>query len=234
MWETNNVDLHLLQIKDLSSRINFIENNWDGTPTHSDDIDDSDLSGVRIVSESPPMLNLTNFAVVGDGTSEYFNAINLLDNYLDPYNVGSSSYTSPDFHNSFWKTTGVVEPYVIIDTLTPITVHSVTFYRPEGVNPTNVSITGRWPQQFTVYSGFRETGPWILQGSRNWADDGKTYPPTQGFSQKIIVPLTEKKTATFWKLVVSGHTPGNSSSPQISELSEAVFRGGRVTPPVVA
>jgi hypothetical protein len=55
----------------------------------------------------------------------------------------------------------------------------------------------------------------------------------------MIVPFTERVTATFWKVVVSGHFIDNAvtdaglpnNSPYISELTEAVFRGGRVTLP---
>jgi len=167
-----------------------------------------------------------------------FSAKNLFDNYLNPYNSGGIDYSLPDYHHSIWSTKDVKKPYVIIDTLTPITVTSVTFYRSGGerhVDPAIYQadvIAPRWPQQFSVYSAIRETGPWILQGSCNWSELGKPYPPEVFTNQAIQVTLPQGMTYKFWKLVVSGHqAPRRVAFPltggTFSEVSEAVFRGGR-------
>ena len=265
MWGTQNVDLHLAQIKDLSSRIQYLENNWVGglTPyVPSGDDEFLDLSSAVIKSESTPAISIANST-----DDMIWSAKNLFDNYLDPYNGGGSDYNLPSYYDSIWSTKDVEKPYVIIDTVTPITVSSVTFVRSggrAGVGPTlglGLGVVGlavsvaswgggdstlyysdviapRWPQQFNVYAAIRETGPWILLGSRNWSDLGIQYPPAVYTDQTLQVTLNKRSMYRFWKLVVSQHQPpGTAAFPltggTFSEVSEAVFIGGRATTRVI-
>ena len=261
MWGTGNIDLHLAQIKDLSKRIQYLENNWIGGLQPYDPSGDDeylDLSSAVIVSESTPAISISNST-----DDVIWSAKNLFDKYLDPYNPGETDYNLPTYHDSVLATKDVEKPYVIIDSVTLITVSSITFVRSGGSAGVGLTlglglgavglavsvaawgggdsplyyadvIAPKWPQQFNVYSAIRETGPWILQGSRNWSELGIPYPPKVYTDQTIQVTLKARATYRFWKLVVSQHQPpGTSAYPltggTYSEVAEAVFIGGRAT-----
>ena len=254
MWGTQNVDLHLAQIRDLFSRIQYLEDNWVGglTPYVPSDVDEFlDLSTAVIKSESTPALSIANST-----DDMIWSAKNLFDKYLDPYNPGGTDYNLPSYHDSIWSTKNVEKPYVIIGSVTPITVSSVTFVRSGGRAGAGATlgpglsvatwggvetplyyadlIAPRWPQQFNVYTAIMETGPWIVLGSRNWSELGIQYPPAVYTDQTIQVTLNKRSTYRYWKLVVSQHQPPSTEAfpftgGTFSEVSEAVFIGGRAT-----